>query len=188
MKTRQRGDIVLDLIIGIGGVAIIGVVYAWGNSALKHHYVDPERIEWNREKATLVGNVKSAEADVKTCSVANDSLKSQFDTFISIHNKQVEDAVVLDKLQRGNRAAAEKVNAPKLADLAMEQFNLIIQLGKPDGGITCDQSDSMLLETAKRRAKFYGEVPTAAAPAAGVLRLTEPAPERPKVTNPLRAK
>lgn len=185
---KQRGDIVLDLIIGLAGVAVVTGLLAWGNSALKDHYVGPERVKWEREKAVLVGNVKSAETDVSTCKSANTSLQGQFDTFIATHNAQVEAAAELDKRQRGNRVAAEKANAPKLADLAMEKFNLITTLGKPDGGITCDQLDALLLETSKRRAKFYGDAPAVVAPPAG-LRVTEPTPsERPKAVNPLRAK
>ncbi len=187
---RQRG-IVADLIMyGVLAAAAIGVL-AWGNNAAKHHYVDPELAKWNREKATLLGNVKSAEADVKTCTAANKSLDEQFTTFRAVHDAQIKAAVDLDKQQRASRATTEKANAPRLQQNSMELFNIITALGKPDGGLSCDAMDAALLDEAKRRQTYYG--PASAAPAtSGGIRIAEPpataTPVRPPPVNPLRPK
>lgn len=187
---RQRGFLGFSVVeLVMYGALIVGLlgVAAWGNNLLKHHYVDPAQAKWNAEKASLLATSRSFETDLNTAKAANASLQGQFDTFIATHNAQIEAAADLDKQQRANRAASEKAAAPKMADLAMEKFNLITSLGKPDGGISCDQMDTLLLETAKRRAKFYGEAPPTQP--AGGLRLTEPTPtERPKPVNPLRPK
>lgn len=169
---RQRGSALFDLLL-YGGIALVAVgVLAGVNAGLKSHYVGPEKAKWDKERGVLVGNRQSLEGDLRTCGNANKSLGDQFDTFREQHNAQVLASVELDKKQRADRAANEKAKAPLLAQNSMELFDIITSLGKPDGGLTCDQLDTKLLDEAKRRQKYYG--PATTPPTANGLRITEP--------------
>lgn len=189
---RQRGIFALGLIGSVIAYAVMaGVVVgvlAGVNAGLKSHYVAPEKAKWDKEKGALVADNNTLKANQATCLAANVTLKRDHDQFVADHNKGVQDAKDESDRQKARRVAAEKAAAPKLADLAMEKFNRIAALGKPDGGISCDQMDTLLLDTAKRRAKFYGEEPVVPTTPAGALNLRVPAPapaERPKAVNPL---
>ena len=186
---RQRG--VIDTLILYLIMAGFGVVLlAWGNNKLKHYYVDPEQVNWNREKASLLSTQRSYETDLNTCKAANKSLDADYTAFREKKNREVDDAKAETAAAKARREAANKANAPRMQQNSMELFNMIVELGKPAGGLSCDQLDVMLLEESKRRQKFYGPADPVQQPqpASGGLRLAEPPatqPERRPVLNPL---
>lgn len=180
---RQRGSILFDALL-YGGIAVVALgALAGANSWLKDHYVAPERTKWDREKGTLLTTQRSYETDLNTCSTANASLQGQFDTFLATHNAQVQAQADLDKQQRSARVAREKANEPRLQQNTTELLSLVASLSKPAGGLSCEQMDAALLETAKQRQHDYGSASTPAT-AGGGIRIAEP-PERPTPINPL---
>lgn len=186
MKSRQRGFGIIDFVM-YAAIALAALGFVAGvNSALKHHYVDPEKVEWDKAKAVLNRDIEVHKGNEAACRASNVTLKKDFDEFREKKNKEVEDAKTEAEKAKANRAARDKANAPRVQQNSMELFNMITSLGKPDGGLSCDQLDAVLLEEAKRRQKFYGPAePMPVQPNTSGLRIAEPPTERPKPLNPL---
>ncbi len=170
---RQRG-VIADLILyGVIAVAAIGVL-AGINAGLKSHYLGPATAKWEQEKARLVASNDS-------CVAANTSLQATHDAFVAAKNKEVDDARKEYETLKAKRAANDKAKAPQLAQIAADREGLVTSLNKPDGGVSCDQLDSMLLDVAKQRARDFGFADWTP-PNAGGIKIQSP---RDKPVNPL---
>lgn len=201
---RQRGflglamgQLILYGALAVGAVVLLAMVNSWLKSHYTADYVPlmAACTEANNGKklspSGCAAGIRFLVTDKTTCIAANKSLDEQFTTFRNVHNAQIEAARLASVQQKATRAAAEKAAAPRIAQNSMELFNMVVALGKPDGGLSCDQLDAALLETARQRQKFYGPA-TAPTTPAGALNIREPAPkavtpDRPPPTNPLRS-
>lgn len=191
MKNRQRGLGVFDFILwGAIAAAVFGL-YVGINNALKDHYVGPEKVKWEREKAKLNSDKETLAADKDRALEANASLEEQFSAFRKVHNDQIRhwsDAYDEALKKRGGR---DKETEVLRGQIALDKFNYIVALGKPDGGFSCDQLDTVFLEEAKRKVKYYGGAntgPVTPAKNGSGVRLAEPptpAPAMERPVNPL---
>lgn len=145
----------------------------------------------NEDPAKCAVAIRTIITNNQTCEAANKSLGLQIDTIIATHNTAIEFEHQEYEKAKARKAQATATNAPKLADLAMEKFNLITSATKGQG-MTCAEFDDAALKEAQRKIKFYGPA-TPAEPPKGGLRIVEPPPPtpqptRPPAVNPLRPK
>lgn len=125
-------------------------------------------------------------ADRDKAVLANRSLDEQFTAFRRQHDESVKALAKESERIVYVKQAATKEAQPKLEQIALDKFNLIVSLGKGNG-ISCDQLDAALLEEARKRQRDYGKASAAPPPAPGTLKLgTEPEQVRPEPRNPLR--
>lgn len=149
------------------------------------------------EQCKAMGNEKPADCAVAirtaitgrdTCLAANKSLDEQFATFRKMHNDAIEFEHQEYAKTQARKAAAKTESAPKLAEIAIEKFNMIV--AAKGGGLSCDQMDDALLREAERRQRFYGAPTAAQQQRPPEVRIVEPptTPARPTVVNPLKPK
>lgn len=198
---RQRGFGLLELALLAGGaVFVMGVVYwidvsrqnigAAKQIAKYAPVIEQCKAMGNEDPAKCAVAIRAAITGRDTCLAANKSLDDQFAAFRKQHNEEIEAAHAEYKNAQARKAQAVTANAPRLADLAMEKFNLITSATKGEG-MTCAEFDAAALEEAKRKFKFYGPAAMPEAPKGGLRVVDEPAPAmptRPPAVNPLRPK
>ena len=153
----------LYLILGIGLLA-----GGWAFIASHDHTVAAAQ----QAKDQVAMDVVKKDRD--TAVAANVSLGAQFGTFRAIHNQQVEALHADYAATQANKTAVASSVKPRLDQIALDKFNLIVALGKADDGITCDQLDTMLLDVAKQRQRDYG--PASQPADASAVRISSPAP------------
>lgn len=197
---KQRGFGLIEILIYAGIAAVVlGAVYGFdvsrqniGKAKVRAELApitEQCKAMGNEDPAKCAVAIRTIITNNQTCEAANKSLGQQIDTIIKTHNAEVDAAHAEYEKAKARKTQSAATSAPRLADLAMEKFNLIAASTK--AGMSCDELDAALLKEAQRKVKFYGPA-TPAEPPKGGLRIVDeppqPAPTRPAAVNPLRPK
>lgn len=148
-RRRQRGGLLLDLLLYASVVTIAGAVFYGSVSFVKNKvnawadatYVEPVRAQMNADLKACRAETAEVYAQRTQVEAANTTLKRDIDDArirIEANNQTIDDLNKAVARARAARAPEDAAAKSRNAELARQNFDLLAALSAPDPGGKCE--------------------------------------------------